>query len=139
MREAYYEKDIFWEDAIEENIENLKNHVVELIRSDPYFKRPFELFFVEDLIADMAPDTFESYRKLDGEDYRPFGKWDKNYFQKQVNYLLENCSEERIDHLRAVGRALYHEHRSRMIIPYATLATCIMTLGMLLLHVGNVL
>lgn len=98
----------FRQAIIEKDFLRLKISAMSAISYDPTFERG-EADEVLKILKSEVPEIFEAYKKEDYEEYQDRENWDKRYFSKLIYWFQENFSEERIPHIREVGKIV---HRS---------------------------
>ncbi len=93
-----------------EDIDALRGIIVGVMNRDPTFatKRYDETL---DYISKRLNIWDDESVKLPGEYEVPREKWDKEYFRKQLAWLSQNFSRERVQYIEDVGKYVYaNEH-----------------------------
>lgn len=92
-------------DVAEQNAVHVINDLISLIYEDRgFYTNAFSEawdYVKQAHIPDLENVTY------DGEAFEPNSDWTKDYWAKQIAALRFNFCQERIDHLKAVGRKLY--------------------------------
>ena len=101
-----FDENKFRQAIIDKNYMHLKVNAVSAISYDPTFERG-EANNVIEILKKEVPEIFEEYKQEEYEERLSQSEWDKRYFSKLTYWFQENFSEERLAHIKEVGKMVY--------------------------------
>ena len=106
-----FDEKVFRQAIKDKDYLRLKVNTASSILNDPTFERE-EITEVLKILREEVPEIFEEYVELDYEEHPERSAWDKRYFTKLTYWFQKNFAEERLEHMKEVGRVV-HEDTAR--------------------------
>lgn len=106
-----FDENKFRQAILDKNYMHLKVNAVSAISYDPTFERG-EANDVIEILKKEVPEIFEEYKQEEYEERLDRNEWDKRYFSKLTYWFQENFAEERLAHIKEVGKAVYPAYKT---------------------------
>ena len=96
--------DVFRNDVEEKNVLHIRDELITIAHED----RGFYTTKFDDALAYARNANIENlFDSYNNESFKPKEEWDEEYWRYIASSLMDNFCEERINHLKEVGRYVY--------------------------------